>query len=131
MHLCLSKGFRSTVTRFVSISAKFGTCTFVGLNRTLVEAKIRTFKCPELASTSVPFRRSTVQMTNLAPVEAKRITVRTVNSGIFLQLRTGNPFMSITVEGRGGGRGGEGGDLNARPHAIGTTRQYGASKPTF
>jgi hypothetical protein len=27
---------------------------------------------------------------------------------LFFQLRRGNPFMSITVEGRGGGRGGRG-----------------------
>ncbi len=33
-----------TVMRFVSISAKFGICG--GLNGTLVEAKIDTFKCP-------------------------------------------------------------------------------------
>ncbi len=32
-----------TVIRFVSISAKFGSCTVVGLNGTLVEAKIRTW----------------------------------------------------------------------------------------
>ncbi len=32
-----------TVIRFVSISAKFGICTVVGLNETLVEATIRTW----------------------------------------------------------------------------------------
>ncbi len=34
-----------TVIRFVSINSKFGIWTVVGLNGTLVEAKIRTFKC--------------------------------------------------------------------------------------
>jgi hypothetical protein len=34
------------VIRFVSISAKFGICTVVDLNGTLVEGKIRTFRCP-------------------------------------------------------------------------------------
>ncbi len=33
-----------TVIRFVSSSAKFGICTVVGLNGTLFEAKIGTFK---------------------------------------------------------------------------------------
>ncbi len=33
--------------RFVSISAKLGICTVVGLNGTLVEAKIHSFKCPK------------------------------------------------------------------------------------
>jgi hypothetical protein len=32
-----------TVIRFVSISAKFSKCTVVGLNGTLVQAKIRTW----------------------------------------------------------------------------------------
>ncbi len=39
-----------SVIRFVSISAKFGICTVVGLNGTLVEAKKRTFKCPKCVS---------------------------------------------------------------------------------
>jgi hypothetical protein len=34
-----------TVIRFVSIRAKFAICTVVGLNGTLVLAKIRKFKC--------------------------------------------------------------------------------------
>jgi hypothetical protein len=38
-----------TVIRFVSISAKFGICTDVVLNGTLVEAKIRTVKCTKCA----------------------------------------------------------------------------------
>ncbi len=37
----LDPSLPSTVIRFVSISAKFGICTIVGLNWTLVEAKIR------------------------------------------------------------------------------------------
>jgi hypothetical protein len=32
---------------FVSLSAKFGNCTSAGLNGQLVEAKIRTYKCPK------------------------------------------------------------------------------------
>jgi hypothetical protein len=32
-----------TAIRFISISAKFGICTVIGLNETLVEAKIRTW----------------------------------------------------------------------------------------
>jgi hypothetical protein len=39
--------FPHTVIRIASISAKFDICTFVGLNGRLVEAKIRTFKCPK------------------------------------------------------------------------------------
>ncbi len=42
------KRHRYTVIPFVSISAEHGICTVVmGLNGTLVEAKIRTFKCPK------------------------------------------------------------------------------------
>jgi hypothetical protein len=37
----------SNVIRFVSIGAKIGICTVVGPNGTLVEAEIRTFKCPK------------------------------------------------------------------------------------
>jgi hypothetical protein len=66
-----------TVIRFVSMNAKFGICTVVGLNGTLVETKIRTLKCLVriLASTSVPFRLTTVQMPNLVQIETKPITV--------------------------------------------------------
>jgi hypothetical protein len=42
---CLMLKVQYTVTRFVSISAKFGIFTVVGLKRTLVDAEIRTFKC--------------------------------------------------------------------------------------
>ena len=67
-----------TVTRFVSI---FGICTVVDLNGTLLEAKICTkthiqvSQVRVLASTSVPFRPTTVQMPNLALIETKRVTV--------------------------------------------------------
>jgi hypothetical protein len=37
-----------TIIRFVSISAKFGIGTVVGLNGALVDAKIRTLKCPKV-----------------------------------------------------------------------------------
>jgi len=62
------------------ISAKFGFCTVVDLNGTLVEAKTSTSP-PEnvriLSSTSVPFRyKTTVKKPYLALVESKRITVR-------------------------------------------------------
>jgi hypothetical protein len=52
----------------------------VGLNGTLVEASLDThlghLHVRFLASTSVPFRPTTVQMPNLALVETKRITVQ-------------------------------------------------------
>ncbi len=45
-----------TVIRFVSTSAKFGTCTVVRVNGTLVEDKIRTFKgeCAHLGFNKCP-----------------------------------------------------------------------------
>ncbi len=69
------------VTRFLSISAKFDIFTAMVLNETLVEAKICIFKYPKRvfltfsASTSFPFRPTTVQMPNFALSETKRITV--------------------------------------------------------
>ncbi len=39
----LAELYYCTVIRFVSTSAKFGICTVVGLNGTLVEDKMRTF----------------------------------------------------------------------------------------
>ncbi len=62
---------KHTVIRFVSTNAKFGICTVVGLNGTLVvEDKMcihSKVKVNILASTSVPFRPTiTVQMPNLA-----------------------------------------------------------------
>ncbi len=39
--------FLYTEIHFISIGDKFGICAVVGLNGTLVEAKMRTFKCPK------------------------------------------------------------------------------------
>ncbi len=67
-----------TVIRFVPIIAKFVICTVVGLNGTLVEAKIRTFKCPmSVFKLQQVFRLDPrrVQMPNLALREMKGITV--------------------------------------------------------
>jgi hypothetical protein len=59
---------------FVSIRAKFGICTVVGLSGT----KTLKLKCAHnvriLASKSVPFRTTPVQLPNLALIETKRIT---------------------------------------------------------
>ncbi len=57
----------SSVIHFVSASAKFGICTVAGLNGTLAEAKkrkthIQVSQERILASTSVPFRPTTVKM---------------------------------------------------------------------
>jgi hypothetical protein len=68
-----------TVIRFVSNNAKFGICTVVGLNGTLIEAKIRTWDTWmgvfTIASKSVTFRPLTVQMPNLELIGTKWITV--------------------------------------------------------
>jgi hypothetical protein len=67
-----------TVIHCVTISVKFGNCTGVVLNGTHDEPKIRLFKCPKcvfLASPSVPFRPTMVQVPNLALIEIKPITV--------------------------------------------------------
>ncbi len=68
---------RYTVIRFVWVSAKFGTCTVVRVNGALVEDIIGRFKgeCAHLASTSVPFILTTVQVPNLALSHTKQITV--------------------------------------------------------
>jgi hypothetical protein len=53
----------------VSISAKFGICTVVGLNGTLVEAKkthIHVIQLRILALTNVTIRPTKVQITNLS-----------------------------------------------------------------
>jgi hypothetical protein len=53
-----------TVIRLVSTSAKIGICSVVGLNRILVEDKMRIHSRVNvniLASTSVPFRPTTVK----------------------------------------------------------------------
>jgi hypothetical protein len=42
--ISLAKWFYYTVIRFVSTSAKFGTCTVVSVHRTLVEDKMHRFK---------------------------------------------------------------------------------------
>ncbi len=57
-----------TVICFVSISAKFGICTVVDLNGTLVQAKIRksSIQLRILATTGVPFIPTKVQMPTLA-----------------------------------------------------------------
>jgi hypothetical protein len=63
-----------TVIRFVSISVKFG---ILGLNGTVIEAKLCNFKCPKcIFSTSVLLRLRTLQMPNLLLIETKRITVQ-------------------------------------------------------
>ncbi len=77
-HNCLPY-IHYTVIRFVSISAKFAICTVVGLNETIVEAKLHTWRHLNvriLASRSVPFRPTTNQMPNIALVETKEITVK-------------------------------------------------------
>jgi hypothetical protein len=56
----------------------------------LVEVKIRTFKCPKcifLASTSVPFRPTTVQTPNLILIETKRITVLRIGKVKYVRQR--------------------------------------------
>ncbi len=70
-----------TVIRFVSISAKFGIYTVVGLKGTLVESEIRTFKCPgaNFSFNKCPIstqKATTLQMPNLTLIEKKRITVQ-------------------------------------------------------
>ncbi len=65
-----------TVSLFVSSSAKFGIFIVVGLNGTLVEAKLRTrdtWICVFYVKTSVLFKFMTVQMPNLTLIETKRI----------------------------------------------------------
>jgi hypothetical protein len=63
-----------TVISFVSVSDKFDTCTVVSVNGTLGNAKMCTCNPPLnvfiLSSTSLP-----LQVSNLALVETKRITV--------------------------------------------------------
>ncbi len=67
------------VIRFVSTSDKFGICTVAGLNGTLVQDKTRTVHSRVnvniLASSSVPFRPTTLQVPNLALNDTKRIRV--------------------------------------------------------
>jgi hypothetical protein len=67
---CRNKQALYTVIRFVSTRTKFGSCTVVNVNWTLVIDKMRTFK-----GEGVPFPLTTVQVPNLALIETKRITV--------------------------------------------------------
>ncbi len=68
-----------TVIRFVSISAKFGICTGLGSKWDtffeLKNAHMQVSKVRILASTSVYFGPTTVQMPNLALLETKWIAV--------------------------------------------------------
>ncbi len=65
------------IIRFFSIIAQFGIGTVVGVNGTLVDAKmyLGNLNIHILASISVPFRPTTVPMPHLALIEMKRITV--------------------------------------------------------
>ncbi len=57
-----------TVIRFVSTNAKFGICTVMCLNGTLVEDKMHIFYIVNVnisASTSVPFRPTTLQLASV------------------------------------------------------------------
>jgi hypothetical protein len=69
------------VIRFVLVSAKFGTCTVVSVNGTLVAAKMCTFT---LESTHFIFNKcplySTVQVQKLALTHTKRFTVNHILS---------------------------------------------------
>jgi hypothetical protein len=65
-----------TVIRFDSINAKFGICTVLGLNKTLVAVNIRTY-CVPSAYFSFSNCPMTVQLPNLTLIETKRITVCT------------------------------------------------------
>ncbi len=66
-----------TVIRYVSTNAKVGTCTVVIVNGTLAEDKMRRFEGERanLASRSVPFTLTTVQVPNLTLTHKIRITV--------------------------------------------------------
>ncbi len=57
-----------TIIRFVSVSANFGTCTVVGLNGTLVEAKMSLSPLNVRILSNVQFTPTTVQMPNLGLV---------------------------------------------------------------
>ncbi len=77
---CWQGGWRFeqyTVIRFVSMSAKFGICKVVGLKWPLLKLKyaIGHLHVRIVASKSVQFRFTTVDMSNLAPIETKQITV--------------------------------------------------------
>ncbi len=69
-----------TIIRFVSTSAKFSICTVMGLNGTLLEDKMRNSRVEVniLASTSVPFRPTTVQVPIFALTNMKGIRVHCI-----------------------------------------------------
>ncbi len=76
-----------TVLRFVWASAKFGACTVVSVNGTLVEAKMCTFT---LESTDFIFNKCPIYThdsasANLALVETKRITVQVLSFSLFFK----------------------------------------------
>ncbi len=76
LHRCLIMTILAihTVIRFVLISAKFGICTVIGLNGTLVETKIRRVKPPKcfsvfyVASTRVPLTLQRQNAENLKQI---------------------------------------------------------------
>ncbi len=68
-----------TVIRFLWISAKFGTCTVVSVNGTLVEDKMRRFKgeCAHFSFNKCLIYTHDSASSKLAPTHRKRTTVRT------------------------------------------------------
>jgi hypothetical protein len=77
-----------TVIRFVSTSAKWGTCTVVSVSGTQVKIKClgSTVNVRILASTSVPFTPTTVQVPNLT------ITVQSTKALQYMVLHPPPPF---------------------------------------
>ncbi len=75
-----------TVIHFVSIRAKFDICTVVGLNGHLLKIKCvhSWVNVTILASKSVPFGPTKVQVKNLALTDTKRITVYILNYSIMV-----------------------------------------------
>jgi hypothetical protein len=71
-----------TVIRFVRVSTKFGTCTVVSVNGTLVKPKYAhsPLNVRILSSTRVPLTLTSVQVPNLALVGTKWITVFTAHT---------------------------------------------------
>ncbi len=66
-----------TVIRFVSTSEKFGICTIVGLNGTLLEDQMRRFKgeCAQFSFNKCPIYTHDGARANLVLTHKKRITV--------------------------------------------------------
>jgi hypothetical protein len=77
---------------------KFGTCTVVSVNGTLVEAKMSTFtlEFTHLSSTSVPFTLTTLQVLNFALTHSKRITVQSLSSSSLREKLVCNNTLSNT-----------------------------------